>query len=248
MIHAGCGLPVESLRDAFRGAAFNGQQRLTQGRMNSMITGGTFAGPAGVTPASPNSNIDCLRAGGSHPRIVSTTRELAMTTFRETKLVLISASLAGYARATADLEALAVAAFLDDWYRQCAQTIRARGGRVVKFMGDGCLAAFPEDDCVGAIETATELQRTIEGVRSKHQLKVEIGANVHLAVVAEGDFGPDDDRRYDVLGSGVNHLFLMGGGPGIRISEPVYRQLPNDRRGAWKKHRPPASYSWSPPR
>jgi class 3 adenylate cyclase len=166
-------------------------------------------------------------------------------TFRETKLVLLSADLAGYARATANLDALAVAAFLDDWYQQCAATIRHHGGRIVKYIGDGCLATFPDDRCVDAIDTATELQRAIDGVKSKHRLKVEVGANLHLAVVAEGDFGPDDDLRYDVLGSGVNHLFLMGGGAGIRVSEPVYRQLPNERRGDWKKNRPPATYTWS---
>ena len=166
-------------------------------------------------------------------------------TFRETKLVLLSAAMAGYARATANLDALAVAVFLDDWYRRCAATIRDRGGRLVKYIGDGCLATFPDDKCVEAVDTATELRRVIDALRSEHPLKVEIGANVHLAVVAEGDFGPDDDRRYDVLGSGVNHLFLMGGGAGIRISEPVYRQLPNDRRGEWNKNRPPATYTLS---
>ena len=30
-----------------------------------------------------------------------------------------------------------------------------------------------------------------------------------------------------------------GCGPGIRISEPVFRRLPNDQRGAWKKRQPP---------
>jgi adenylate cyclase len=165
-------------------------------------------------------------------------------TIRVTKLVLLSVDLAGYARATANLDALAVAEFLDDWYRRCAETIRGHGGRIIKYIGDGCLATFPEDKCVSAIDAATQLQAAITDVRSKHRLKVEIGANVHLAVVAEGDFGPDDDRRYDVLGSGVNHLFLMGGGAGIRVSEPAYRQLPNDRRKDWTKNRPPATYTF----
>jgi class 3 adenylate cyclase len=178
---------------------------------------------------------------------VSATKELDMT-FRETKLVLLSADLAGYARATAHLDALAVAAFLDDWYRQCATAIRGHGGQLVKYIGDGCLATFPDDKCGDAIDTATELERSIDVLKAKHRLKVDVGANVHLAVVAEGKFGPDDDPRYDVLGSGVNHLFLMGGGAGIRVSEPVYRQLPNHRRGDWRKNRPPATYTWSPPR
>ena len=168
-------------------------------------------------------------------------------TLRETKLVLVSADLAGYVRATANLNALAVAAILDDWYRQCATTIRERAGRIVKYIGDACLATFPDGKCADALDAVAALQRALGEVRSKHRLKLELGANVHLAVVAEGDFGPDDDRRYDVLGSGVNHLFLMGGGAGIRISEPVYRQLPNERRGAWKKNRPPATYTLSLP-
>ena len=169
-------------------------------------------------------------------------------TFRETKRVLLSADLAGFARATANLDALAAAAFLDDWYRHCAAAVRNHGGRIVKYMGDGCLAIFDDDASVDAIDTATQLQSAVDDLKSKHRLKVEVGANVHLATVAEGDFGPDDDRRHDVVGSGVNHLFLMGGGAGIRISEPVYRRLPNDRRAAWKKNRPPATYTLSRPR
>lgn len=168
--------------------------------------------------------------------------------FRQAKVVLFSADLAGYTRAAASIEALAVAAFLDEWYRQCADAVRSRGGRVVKYMGDACFATFPEDKAVDAVAAANALQDAIGELRARHQVRIEIGANIHLAIVAEGEFGPDDDRRYryDVLGSGVNHLFLMGGGAGIRISEPVYRQLPDELRGAWAKNKPPATYSLPP--
>lgn len=158
-------------------------------------------------------------------------------TFQETKLVLFSADLAGYARATAHMEALAVAAFLDEWYRQCGDAIRSRGGRIIKFMGDGCFATFPEDRCLDAVDAALALGRTT------HALPVDVGTKLHLGVVAAGDAGPDGDRRYDVFGSAVNHLFRMGGAGSVLISEPVYRQLPNDRRGAWHKNKPPATYS-----
>jgi hypothetical protein len=36
----------------------------------------------------------------------------------------------------------------------------------------------------------------------------------------------------------------MGGGTGVRISEPVYRRLPDDRRGRWQKQKPPATYTF----
>ena len=160
----------------------------------------------------------------------------------ESKLVLLSVDLAGYTRATTALDAVSVARFVDAWYRQCAGVIRKRGGRVVKFMGDACLAVFPHDAALAAVDAAAELADAVPALAASHGVPVRLGGNVHLAIVAEGEFGPDDDRRYDVLGSGVNHLFLMGGGAGLRISEPVYRQLPNERRGAWQRHKPPATY------
>jgi len=161
---------------------------------------------------------------------------------RESKLVLFSADLAGYTRACAHHDALAIARFLDPWYRECARAITARGGRVVKYLGDAVLAVFPEDRATDAIEVASALAGALREHRDP-AWRVELGANIHLAVVAEGEYGPDGDRRYDVLGSGVNHLFLMGGGAGVRISEPVFRQLPDAARGAWTKHRPPATYT-----
>jgi class 3 adenylate cyclase len=150
--------------------------------------------------------------------------------YRETELALLVADLAGFARATAGLEATRVAAFADDWYRSCATTVRAAGGRVVKYMGDACLAVFPGDACAAAVDAAHELRRALEPVRAAHGLEVELGVNVHVALVAEGELGPDDDRRYDVLGAGVNDLFRMGGGPGIRISDAVSARLPGERR------------------
>jgi class 3 adenylate cyclase len=160
---------------------------------------------------------------------------------QEAKLVLVAADLAGYARAAAHEDALSIASFLDRWYRTAAKLTRAHGGRVVKFMGDAVLAVFPETSAIAAVDAATDLRAQLPALRGSW--RVDLGVNVHLAIVAEGELGPDDDRRYDVLGSGVNHLFLMGAGAGIRISEPVFRQLPTERRDAWTKHRPPATYA-----
>jgi adenylate cyclase len=162
----------------------------------------------------------------------------------ETKLCLLAADLAGFARACTHLGATDIAQFLDRWYREAAPLITARGGRVVKFIGDGLLAVFPEAAVLAAVDAATALRVALVELRTETHWRVELGANVHLAIVAEGMFGPADDQRYDVFGSGVNHLFLMGGGPGIRISEPVFRQLPNEAREAWNKHRPPATYTF----
>jgi class 3 adenylate cyclase len=160
-----------------------------------------------------------------------------MSAFSERKLVLLAVDLAGYTRWANTLDALSLAEFVDDYYRRCAAEIGARGGRIVKFMGDACLAVFEADAAAQALETAETLASRPPGG------PLQVSANVHLATVAAGEFGPDDARRFDIIGAGVNHLFLMGGAPGIRISEPVYRQLPSDARSRWRKHKPPATYT-----
>lgn len=160
------------------------------------------------------------------------------------KLVLLSLDLAGYTRWSAHHEALEIAAMLDRYYTLASEVITRHGGRVVKFMGDGVFAAFADERCTDAIAAGHEL------------LAIDIGAPVlvpgvaiHVAQVAAGDIGPPAHRRWDVVGIGVNHLFRMGGGPGLRLSEPAYRRLPNDARGGFRKDEPPATYHLvAPPR
>jgi adenylate cyclase len=165
-----------------------------------------------------------------------------MERFRESRLVLLTADLAGFTRAVAALDALTLARFLDAYYERAGVCVARHGGRVVKFMGDACFAVFAEDCCTAAVDCAQEMagdREPVPGVR----LAITPGVNVHLAVVAEGELGSGADRRYDVVGAGVNHLFRMGSGPGLRISEPVYRRLPNERRSPWRRQKPPATYT-----
>jgi adenylate cyclase len=161
----------------------------------------------------------------------------------ERQLALLNADLTGFTRAAQSTRAVDLAAFLDGYYRLCALVVTRHHGRIVKFMGDACFAVFSEDHCVNAVDCALELQRDVVTIPSIFGSRPPaLGANVHLATVVDGEIGADHDRRYDVFGEGVNHLFRMGGGPNIRISEPVYRSLPNDRRSPWKKNKPPATY------
>lgn len=36
--------------------------------------------------------------------------------------------------------------------------------------------------------------------------------------------------------------FTLGSGPGIQVSERVYRKLPREVRGGWQKRKPPVTY------
>lgn len=152
------------------------------------------------------------------------------------KLVLIAADLAGFTRHVARLEALDLAEMLELYYRTVHEIVTRHRGRIVKFMGDGTLAVFEPEDCPDAVRCAMAIAAIDEPAAG-----LRAGVSVHLAQVAEAWLPPE--ARYDVVGMGVNHVFLMGRGRGVRISEPVYRALPSEERGRWVKHRPPATYT-----
>lgn len=160
--------------------------------------------------------------------------------FAERQLVTVVVDLAQFTQAVAGMDAVDIAALVDRYYAEVSAAAVERGGRVVKYLGDGCLVSFAAEDVVSAVDCVEALAPRVDSLAADLGLDLAMGANVHLSVVAVGEFGPD--RRYDVVGAGVIHTFRMGGGRGIRISEPVYRSLPSDRRSTWSKRRPPATY------
>jgi adenylate cyclase len=148
--------------------------------------------------------------------------------FRRETWALLAADINGYTRLVAGLDAVATAELLDRHYVAVTRVVEAHGGRVVKFMGDGCLAVFPAARCGDAVTAAEELLALELADRA-----LELAVNVHIAEVAAGEIGPAHARRWDVIGAGVNDLFRMGHGPGIGISEAVHARLPEARRDAW---------------
>jgi class 3 adenylate cyclase len=165
-----------------------------------------------------------------------------LTDASERKLVMLVVDLAGTTRLVSRFDAADLAELINTFFAACGEAVGANGGRIVTFIGDGCLSVFPEGAGGSAIEAALALRTSLTDIGKEFGVDLEMGANVHQAVVAEGGFAPDG--HYNVMGTGVIHTFRMGAGPGVRISEPVYRQLPNDRRGAWHKQQPPATYTY----
>ena len=162
--------------------------------------------------------------------------------YRQERRVVMTVDIAGYTKAFQTRDDEAVARFVDEYYQACDRFITGKQGQIIKFMGDGCLATFPAESAGDAVGAALDLERALDDLSDRHQLRLQLGANIHLATVVEGTFGSGASRRSDIIGRGVNQTFLLGRGPGIRISEPVYRQLPSEARSAWNKHKPPAIY------
>ena len=161
----------------------------------------------------------------------------------ERRRVIAVVDLAGFTRAVAGLDAMALARLVHAFYAQAAASVERHGGTVVKFVGDACLAVFDEERAPDVVDCVQALGDEVEALGREHGVGIGLGANVHLATVVEGEFGTGASASFDVISQGVIHVFRMGAGPGVRISEPVYRRLPNDRRTPWKKRQPPAVYT-----
>lgn len=160
--------------------------------------------------------------------------------YRERSLVMVLVDLARFTNAIAESSLRETTELLDEFYRAAEEVVDQAGGRVVKFVGDGCLAAFEPTRVLSALEAVDAISARVAGIGAERGLALEVGANVHMANVAEVTLG--SGAVPELVGIGVVHTYRMGGGPGLRISEPIYRKLPSASRTPWRKHQPPAVY------
>jgi class 3 adenylate cyclase len=154
---------------------------------------------------------------------------------------MVLVDLARFTQVISELNLRETAALLDGFYRAAEEVVADGGGRVVKFVGDGCLAVFAPDDAPAALDAIDTLAARVRDLGARQGVAMDVGANVHLATVAEVRLG--SGAVAELVGVGVVHTYRMGGGPGVRISEPVYRKLPSGRRSTWRKRQPPATYT-----
>jgi len=159
------------------------------------------------------------------------------------KRVLVVLDLGGFSRHARAHDDATIAKFLNTFYALCIDHIQTHQGQVIKFMGDGCLAVFEPDDAATAVSCVQQLRSAAAALARNHEMRTGAGANIHLAQVIEAHFGPAHYQPHDVLCRGVNHVFMMGRGDGLRISEPVYRALPSKRRSVWMKNKPAVTYT-----
>ena len=109
---------------------------------------------------------------------------------------ILSADVAGYSRLMGEDEAGTLAALKAHRAQVVDPAIAARGGRIVKLMGDGALVEFAS--VVDAVECAVAVQRGMAGrnadVPEDKRIAFRIGVNLG-DIIVEGD---------DIYGDGVN--------------------------------------------
>jgi len=128
------------------------------------------------------------------------------------RAVVWFSDLIGFTRLSDTLSPAVLLALLNDYAEAQVEEIEANGGHVLKFMGDGILAIFPDDDttraCKRALDAAANVRRRIAALNERRQAAGLPVTDTHLALhVGEllyGNLGSPRRLDFTVLGSAVN--------------------------------------------
>ena len=97
--------------------------------------------------------------------------------------------------------------FINGYLQQVSPEIRNHGGIVVKFMGDGLLAIFPEntDNCLkAAIVQQQKLIAYNQELQEKGFQPIRVGIGIHVGNAMLGVIGEESRMHGDVLSDAVN--------------------------------------------
>jgi adenylate cyclase len=134
------------------------------------------------------------------------------------RAVVWFSDLIGFTRISDTVSPDVVLALLNDYAEAQVEEIEAHGGHVLKFMGDGILAIFPDDDttraCKNALAAAANLRRRIVALNERRDAAGLPVTDTHLALhVGEllyGNLGSPRRLDFTVLGSAVNEAARIG--------------------------------------
>lgn len=133
--------------------------------------------------------------------------------------VILMFDLSGFTKLSETLPGKDVVALLNSYYAMVVETIEARGGNVLKFMGDGLLAVFTDEaeDKAGAaaIETVKALRAGMDAINQDREAEnlVTTGCTiaVHAGQVHYGNIGGTSRLDFTVIGSAVNTTARLSG-------------------------------------
>ena len=128
------------------------------------------------------------------------------------RAVVWFSDLVGFTRISDAATPDQVLALLNDYAQAQVEEIEAHGGHVLKFIGDGMLAIFPDDDttkaCNRALDAAAGARRRVAALNGRRAASGLPVTDTHLALhVGEllyGNLGGPRRLDFTVLGSAVN--------------------------------------------
>ncbi|TNE37069.1 MAG: adenylate/guanylate cyclase domain-containing protein [Alphaproteobacteria bacterium] len=132
--------------------------------------------------------------------------------------IIVYSDLRGFTQMADTLPPDEVIRVLGDYYEAVAKPIEARGGDIIKMIGDGLLAIFPYDNPMNgpcentqareAVEAVEEARVTLENIPSSELPegidKIRAGFAMHIGPVTFGNVGSSTRLDFTVIGPAVN--------------------------------------------
>ena len=123
--------------------------------------------------------------------------------------------LRDFTQITETLPAAQVLEMLNEYFEFVAAAVNARGGEILRFIGDAMLIVFPIDEntseqnaCNAAIDAAIDAHNTLETLnhqRRRHgQPEIRFGVGLNVGEVIYGNVGAPDRLDFTVMGPAVN--------------------------------------------
>ena len=123
--------------------------------------------------------------------------------------------LRNFTHLTETLPARQLLDMLNDYFEFVSAAVSARGGEILRFIGDAMLIVFPIDEntshqaaCNAAIDAALDACNTLAALnhrRQRHaQPPIEFGVGLNVGEVIYGNVGAPDRLDFTVMGPAVN--------------------------------------------
>lgn len=124
-------------------------------------------------------------------------------------------------------------AFVNDYLQQVSPQIRNNHGLIVKFLGDGMMAVFPDgaDDAVTAgINMFQTVERYNEVRKGNGELPIQVGIGIHVGHMMLGMIGEENRMQGDAFSDNVNLTARLEGltkfyGVSLLLSEQAHDHL-----------------------
>jgi adenylate cyclase len=135
------------------------------------------------------------------------------------RAVLWYADIRGFTALADAMPGAALVDLLDDVFETLTAALRRHGGQVLKFIGDGMLAAFPFEEATRrrtsrrALEAAAEAMLAVDALSAAREAAgkpaVVVDLALHLGEVLYGNVGAVDRLDFTMVGPTVNEVSRM---------------------------------------
>ena len=123
--------------------------------------------------------------------------------------------LRNFTQLTETLEAGQVLGMLNDYFEFVAAAVGARGGEILRFIGDAMLIVFPitqnqnaKAACAEALDAALDAQTTLASLNHRRRRQglpeIEFGVGLNVGEVIYGNVGAPERLDFTVMGPAVN--------------------------------------------